>query len=179
VATQRIHAWIEAHPGCTRQDVVEAALSGQWVDPGYANRRYAQRINHDRAKKAAEKVPVARGIATGTKPPATPANVDRVKAQSFVVKDQISQMKTQGSIARDDDGRLRVRRPLSATQGLTREQIVTDPDVTRADIAERELLRALRPLRDKLGVLHHRVPRDVQVLMQRWLDLKLVHRPNS
>jgi len=151
------------------------------VDRGYANRWYARALNENRERLRRQRKDRGESQRSHRSfPKETPASIDANRAehaQALRVRHLIKSSIRYGSIEADDNSGLRVRRPLAATQGLTKEQIVANPDETRADIAERELLRALRPLRDKLGTPYYRVPKDVQVQIQRWLDLKLIHRP--
>jgi hypothetical protein len=77
-----------------------------------------------------------------------------------------------------EDGGYRALRPIKGTHGMTKEQMVTDPDEVRADILEREVLRGIRLFGlDQLEAPYGRVPKDLRLLIAKWARAKLITRP--
>jgi hypothetical protein len=173
VATQKIHAWITDHPGATKDELIKIAIDQLWVDTGYARRWYSALLNRNRQhqRKLSLREPVRRDSLE------TPASVDEVKAQAAVVKRLLTQMIASASIALEDGG-YRALRPIKGTHGMTKEQMVTDPDEVRADILEREVLRGIRLFGlDQLEAPYGRVPKDLRLLIAKWARAKLITRP--
>jgi hypothetical protein len=174
VATQRIHAWITDHPGVTKDELIKLALDRQWVDPGYANRWYAAKLNRARKQQRTVGTP-------GRRPrlfDETPASVNELRAQTAKISEILNHSRLNGSIALEDGG-YRALRPIRATHGMTKEQMVTDPDEVRADILEREVLRGLRLYGfERVESPQGRVPKELRLLLVRWARAKLITRPS-
>jgi hypothetical protein len=187
--TVQIHHYIGEHPGVTFDEILQVALDRDWVDRGYAHRAYARQLN------AARHIARRRDARASGKQPdessmrlmadETPASIARErsdKAVRFAVKTVVTSMCKGKALAMDEEGGYHVLRDLKATEGITRDQIITTPEGNRQLASEIELLRAVRPILHKLGAKGagnntYHVPLPVQRALKRWAEATYVHRP--
>ena len=175
IATWQMMEWIRDQGRPVSRDEVIEACAG-FVDPGYARRWYARKLNGVRARLADEgpgsstagpRPPVGR-----RRPPAHASNVNTRTAQEQALKRILS--KAAGSLLiRDGDMYTFVRMPTRTPGGMPVEQVTYNPHVQRRHVYEMELVQQLRKAQ-KRGVFTDRgkaltIP-EREALM-RWLSV--------
>lgn len=152
--TLTVKLWdhIERHPGLTVDELVDAAREGNMIPPSL-NREYATYLNG------------SGGVARSTPPlHHEPWTVDPTKAERFMVRRALGQMRKYGSIRRDDEGRHFTARPIRR-RGIG--ALVQPPEVVRADMLLRQLRIEIGRFLDK-DPNSPRMPRALRSVMTNW-----------
>ena len=158
--TVKLWEHINAHPGLTVDELVQAAKDGDDSpvrQPGL--RPEAQRHGSP-------------GNDVKTVTSFLPSTVDPVKAARSKVVDQLGKMRQYGSIRRDDEGLYFAVRPLKRRNGSA--ALVQPPDVVRADIAMREVriqFRRLLKANPDGPASNSRMPVALWRALKTWVEL--------
>lgn len=148
VATWRLHEWLRLN-GPTHIETVLAECA-QYVDPGYARRWNAVRLNQYREKRAAAR-DANLTLPSRAKPRVetlTPADLagprQTASAIRAVLLHRIRVAVRSGSLSRDETDVLTMLRMPRLPAGHTVDMLTLDPDLQRRPIIEAELVRRLR-----------------------------------
>jgi len=174
--------------GATLDEIADVALRDRWVSRGWANRVYAARMNGQR--KINIGMMNEKGYVHHTEADMTPASVELQGLHPNAVRHVLGQVllsATRPSSSSDwvrKEGRGKTARYFSTGTGLkrkpqggwTEEEITQTPEQIGADVAMREVIRALKPYKDQKT---HRVTQAEWNAIRHWLNLVAVTWDNQ